>query len=109
MIVTDTNGCLSEATSYPLSHLDTIIYTTGINQAAEPDAPVIYPNPATNKLFIRYSKKVDIAISTIDNKTVLEQPSAKEIDITPLPCGIYIITLYDENRNRILVRKLVKE
>ncbi len=109
VIVTDTNGCLSEATSYPLTHLDTIIITTGICQQAEPDAPVIFPNPATNKIFVRYSKNVGISITGIDNKTVLEAASAKEIDITSLPCGVYIITLYDENRNRILVRKLVKE
>ena len=109
VIVTDTNGCVSAATNYPLAHLDTIINITGVSQVTGITEPVIYPNPATSKLFIQYSKKVGITITGIDNRVMLEVASANEIDITSLPCGVYIISLYDENKNRLLVKKLVKQ
>ena len=108
LIVTDTNGCLSDAVSYPLSTLDTII-TTNVHQVSSYNMPVIYPNPATNKVYIQYAQNVEIIISSIDGKKILDKPSTNEIDISALPHGLYIITLYDEDHNKLLTEKLVKQ
>ena len=109
VIVTDTNGCVSEAASYPLTHIDTIINAAAVIPLPGTDPPAIYPNPATNNLFVRYSENVRIVITAFDGKKILEEPSARVIDITSLPLGVYIITLQDENGNRLLVRKLIKQ
>jgi hypothetical protein len=104
VIVVDTYGCVSAAATYPLTllHLEAG-YVNGR------DLPVIYPNPASDRVYVQYSKNVKISIADVDGRVLLEMPSAKEIDIRSLSQGIYIIALYDEDNRRILVEKLIRQ
>ena len=103
VIVTDGNGCISEATSY-------IVHSVilSASQVSGYDAPSVYPNPATNKVYVQYAQNVNIRISGMDGKILIEQSSAKEADIASLPYGVYVISLYYEQGNRLLTEKLVK-
>ncbi len=104
VIVTDTNGCHSVANTYPLHKL-----TLGVAQANAVDAPTIYPNPATDKVFIKADVLVHAVVSGIDGRTLLEGYSVSEMDIASLAPGLYMIALFDENGQRLLVEKLVKK
>jgi predicted RNase H-like HicB family nuclease len=104
VIVVDTNGCISAAATYPLTLIK--LEADNINRH---DLPVIYPNPASDKIYVQYSQNVRITITDIDGRVLFEKPSAKEIDISSLSQGIYIIALYDENNTRILVEKLIRQ
>ena len=104
VIVSDTNGCISQATSYPLHHL-----SLGVNQITEQGRPVIYPNPATETLYINYAENVRIIIAGADGKVVLTQSSAKEVNVSTLAPGVYFITLYDLQGNWLISDKLIKK
>ncbi len=104
VIVRDTNNCLSQATIY---RLDTIIL--GTNDVITKNLPIIYPNPTTGKIFINYNSNLHIQVSGIDGKQLLEYPSAKQIDMSLLPSGTYLIALYDEEGGWLLTQKVIKE
>ncbi len=104
VIVTDTNGCHSVANSYPLHKL-----TLGLAQANINDAASVYPNPATDKVMIKSVNPVHAIISGIDGRTLLEGYAVRDMDISSLASGLYIITLFDTDGQRLLVEKLVKK
>ncbi len=99
--VTDANGCTGSATWFYYDY-------TGVNNV-NTSAARIYPNPATSTLFIESAVTVRAVVSAMDGKTVLEQADAKQIDITGLASGMYIVTLYDAEGQALLTGKLVKE
>ena len=104
VIVTDTNGCVSEATNYTLR---TVLL--GVEEATGAKRPGIYPNPSTGMVYIQYPEPVQISISSMDGRMMLQQPSTTQIDISALATGVYIITLQDKEGNRICAEKLIKQ
>ena len=101
--VTDTNGCQA---SSPQVYYN--VAMLGVGNEANADIH-IYPNPAKNVVHIASAIKVRAVISSADGKVAMEQADAKEINISNLATGIYIITLYNENGAQVMVQKLVKE
>ena len=70
----------------------------------------IYPNPANDKLFIKSDKSSNVVtkIFNLQGKQVLNKEiSEKEIDISGLSKGIYIIKIIDSEDIKII--KLIKE
>ena len=102
--VTDTNGCAgtsayvdytsSEAAGIPIQA------NAGIH---------IYPNPASETVYIESGVNVRAVLSDIDGKTVVEQGNAKRLDISNLASGVYFISLYADGGQRIMVEKIVKQ
>jgi PKD repeat protein len=82
---------------------------TGINNInSRDDGITVYPNPATNELFISATQKINsIAISNRLGQTVLQNQYNSEtinVGIANLPPGIYFIKI-----NGYEVRKFIKE
>ena len=103
--VTDTNGCQSVSDVFVLSSADLSALGVGtVNKGAI----TIYPNPAQTLLHIASAVTVRAQISSIDGRTVLEQSQAKDIDISGLADGVYMIMLYDDNGLMVKTEKLVK-
>ena len=103
--VTDTNGCQS--------HSDVYVYTGGAttfigNTQSAVGSIRIYPNPAQTMVHIESAIQVRAVISSIDGRTILNITAAKDIDITNLADGIYMIMLYDDNGSLLKAEKLVK-
>ncbi len=99
--VTDTNGCSSRASWYVYNY-------SGVNNITATTAR-IYPNPATSTLFIDASVNVRAVISGIDGKKVMEQANAKEVNISTLAAGMYLVALYNDEGQIVMMQKLVKE
>ena len=99
--VTDTNGCSSRASWYVYNY-------SGVSNIAATTARM-YPNPATSTLFIDASVNVRAVISGIDGKKVMEQANAKEVNISALAAGMYLVALYDDEGQIVMMQKLVKE
>ena len=99
--VTDANGCSGTASWYYNNY--TAVSNVNTSTAR------IYPNPATSTVFIEASVTVRAVISSVDGKVVMEQTDAKEMDISKLANGLYVISLLDEEGHQVLVQKLVKE
>ncbi len=69
----------------------------------------VYPNPVSNKVIIDTKSSIDkIEIIDIDGKRILlKEKPAKELDVSHLPRGVYVLRVFTENRG-ILTFKLIK-
>ncbi len=103
--VTDTNGCISVADAYPVTNL-TPTETGKVNAY---NLPVIAPNPASEILYVQYATPVNITITSVDGKKLIEKRLSNEINVAQLANGIYLIALYDEEGKRLITEKFVKE
>ncbi len=99
--VTDTNGCQSVSAAYILGN------ATGIDNVNNTDI-AIFPNPASQSVHIGSLVPVRAVISSIDGKALINMADAKEINISELADGFYIITVYDAENNLLKTQKLVK-
>ena len=100
--VTDDNGCTSRSAPYHMIDLG----VNGINNSNSID---INPNPTTGMIHIASPVNVRAVISDVSGKVFMEQSAAKNMDIHTLPSGIYMIALFDDSGNRLLLQKLVKQ
>ncbi len=72
---------------------------------------LIYPNPASSKLFISHTVKIDrVEIFNITGSRVinLNNVTTEAIDVSDLTSGLYFISVIDVNNNNI-VRKFIKQ
>jgi hypothetical protein len=102
VIVGDAIGCKGFST------LALNIFNVGVNQISKEDIR-IYPNPASDHLQIEAPAGTKAVISGVEGKVIMEKVNPGTMDISKLPGGMYIITLYDESGTRLVVEKLVKE
>jgi hypothetical protein len=102
VLVTDTNRCVSKSLTYPLS-------SVSVKEIGSSSAPVIYPNPAKEKVFVQYTQPLRITITGMDGRLLIDAAHTNETDISTLASGVYLIAVYDTDGNRIAVEKLVKE
>ena len=103
VVVSDTNGCTGQ--SVPIAYNTA---QTGITTQTKTQIHV-YPNPAKQTVYIETAVNVRAVISDVDGKTELEQSNAKELDISRLADGVYFISLYGDDGQRLRVEKLVKQ
>ena len=101
--VTDTNGCQSVSDVYVLTAV------LGAGNVAAMSEIKIYPNPAQTELHISAPYSVRVEISSIDGRQMLSREQAKDIDISGLANGIYMVMLYDGNGQLVKAEKLVKD
>ncbi len=104
LVVTDTNGCTGSSTVF--------LYAGDLVQNVAPTAAGfhIYPNPAQSVLFIESAQKIDAKLTTIDGRLLLNIKDVKEIDLTTLPNGNYLITVLDNKTGAKLgTEKVLKQ
>jgi len=71
-----------------------------------------YPNPVDKALIIRSEWAVDVLIADKYGKPLLSSrlpAGLKIVDVSTLEPGIYVITLFQKDANRIISEKLVKK
>ncbi len=100
---TDAHGCSDSSNAYQITNV-----SVG-NVSAAATAIKIYPNPATSIVNVDIDGDIDVIIENIDGKVVLHQKEAKQIDISHLSAGIYLMNIIDKNGYLIKVEKLVKQ
>ncbi len=70
-----------------------------------------YPNPVDNLLILRSDYAVALKIADLTGKTrILQQmkPGLQTLDVSCLEKSIYIITIFHEESNQFITRKLIK-
>ena len=84
------------------------IGTNDINTTKNEIDKIIYPNPASDILYINTeSDNIRVLITDLDGKTVLDQViNNKEIDVKEIPTGLYLIKIFDHSD--ISIKKFVK-
>jgi len=89
--------------------IDNVEYktTTSVNKVDKNNAVKIYPNPSTENIYVNYEDNFSfINIINLQGKTIL-QSNQKNIDISGLENGIYIVQIATENG--VLNSKFVKQ
>jgi hypothetical protein len=69
---------------------------TGIKQYADKNGISIYPNPASNKIFIEQVSKenlLEITLSDVYGKEILKKNKQNEIDVSSLVNGVYFMQI----------------
>lgn len=92
--------------------LDHIQYTTtGINQQNNEMSLQVYPNPATDKIFVEAASKITkLELRAIDGKMLMTKtPNTMKtiVNINNLPNGIYFLSLSSERG--VVNKKIIKE
>ena len=101
--VTDANGCTGQ-TSVVVTVIDCegkAAKTTGIATVSSANIGM-YPNPATSSLHIAAAEKVNVSILSVDGKVLIDQKDAKEINVSNLVTGVYMVKIY--NQNNVLIK-----
>jgi len=101
VLVSDTNSC-------PGLSADHNVYWLAVDDVNAYEAVSIYPNPATSVLHIASAHAVHTVISSIAGKAILDSREAV-LDVSQLPAGIYVVTVYDGDGKRLLIDKLTRE
>ncbi len=100
--VTDTNGCPGMSSPY-------LIHTLGITHVStSADDIRIYPNPASSIVYFEAQGIINVSVSDLQGKILLQKDNAKSIDISELANGVYMIRVYDETNTILKTEKLVK-
>lgn len=98
--VTDVNGCSDSSDAYLVGPS-----SVAVTRLAEVK---IYPNPATSVLHIESPVAVTVKLMSIDGKLVAEQKEAKDIDVSKLANGLYMIMVYDQDNQLLKTSKFAK-
>ncbi|MCC6185941.1 MAG: T9SS type A sorting domain-containing protein [Chitinophagaceae bacterium] len=100
--VTDGNGCLNNS--------DTVMIqpSTKISNTAIKETLKIYPNPTNSKVFIDAPINVNVKVTDITGRLVLDAKEVQEIDLSRFADGSYLFLITDAENNIITVEKIDK-
>jgi hypothetical protein len=102
VIVTDTNGCQSSSSYYVLTGWHG---TTTVTEAVGNEDDVkIYPNPASTMVHIESGEQVRAIITSVDGRELMNIDAARDINISQLSNGVYLIIVY--NTENLILKKL---
>ncbi len=98
--VTDPAGCKKMSNPVVVVGISTInVYNNDIS---------IYPNPASSIIYIQAAINVNVTIYSMQGKMILHKDNAKDMNISELANGIYMVQVFDENNNLLKVERFVK-
>jgi len=100
--VEDSRGCyIMDTITVPLP--------TDVAEASGNNAVKLYPNPASDVLNIDAPQNVNIIISDVSGKTLRTVENAKQVNVSDMSTGIYIISILDEKNQLIGHSKFMKQ
>ena len=100
--LTDVNGCNS------LSDTVTINNTTNIGIHPAKAALKMYPNPTHNIVYIDAPIKVNVKVTDLIGRLLIDAKNAREVNLENFVAGTYIIIISDEESNLIAIEKMNK-
>ncbi len=100
-VIVNDGICTDTSAAYEVKNVD----IADIRKAALIKA---YPNPAYDQLHIQSPMPVQVSISNMEGKVLLQQSNTTVIDISVLPAGLYLLSFTDRNNNFIQMVKLTK-
>ncbi|MCD6010590.1 MAG: surface protein [Flavipsychrobacter sp.] len=96
VIVSNTYSC--SITSFP---------QTITEIKCNPEDLRIYPNPTSSTLHLGWCKPVNTRLTGTDGKTIKTE-HINQLDLTPLPNGIYQLSVFDELGNKLRTETITK-
>jgi Secretion system C-terminal sorting domain len=103
VVVLDANRCIDTSAVYKLAGV------SGVQQLVSADEIRIYPNPASSVVSIDAPVLFNASVMSMDGKVLIRRSLAKEINVSTLANGMYMIMLYNERGQLLKAAKFVKE
>lgn len=100
-VVVESGPCSDTSAIYIVDNVS--VEEVGAGQHAR-----IYPNPATDRVYIQAPAAVGVSIRSIDGRFIREIKETKTFSVADLPAGIYMLHLKDTKGKWQQVEKLVK-
>jgi hypothetical protein len=100
--VVDHNGCSQMSDSVVVD-----VLSVGRNIMNNIDVK-IFPNPATTIVYIECAQAVNVKVTGLEGKSVMEVNNATQLDLGNLANGVYLINVYDANDKLLKVERLLK-
>lgn len=112
VIVTDIHGCQSVSPAYVVTHITPgppePTATNGLVDITISGDIRIFPNPAQNMIHIESENVVRAVITSLDGRIVIDMPEAKDVSISGIADGIYLVKLFNTDGSLVKTEKLVK-
>ncbi len=68
----------------------------------------LYPNPSRDILYIQYTGPVNVAINSMEGRSIARYHNCSEINVRDFPLGTYVITVSDQDATILYVERFVK-
>ncbi len=104
VVVSDANGCTDTSAIWVVGGVPSL-HTQPVSISSEIK---IYPNPATTILHIDAPVKVLVSVISIDGTVLIDHKEAITLNVDQLSNGMYLIMVYDENKNLLKTEKFTK-
>lgn len=101
--VTDVNGCSKYSDTVTVVNLS-VADVQGVQNDVR-----IYPNPSTGIVNIESTISVNVLVTDLVGRTVLQASKAKEVDMTNFADGIYLFRISDQSGSLIKMEKVTKQ
>jgi len=98
--VVDSNGCTGTSVVYNP--------TEGVASVNANNIVSVYPNPTSGIIYITATQKVNVTITGIDGRQIATYKAPKEVDLSGLSDGIYLLRITDDKEGLISIQKMVK-
>jgi hypothetical protein len=102
VLATDANGCTS------MSAIAWIQDAAGVNAVVKTDEIKIFPNPATDVLYIQSPVPLRVALYNAQGQKLAEQEQASALSIAQLADGIYSLVVTDAQGGYIKTERIMK-
>jgi hypothetical protein len=99
---------VSDGTCTDTSAAYVIAEGTGIDDPELAARIQIFPNPATDVVYVSSPVAVSLSITSIEGKQIKKADHAKQISVNELQQGMYFLHVWDKNGNLIKVNKFIK-
>jgi hypothetical protein len=103
VVVTDAEGC-SDTAHYEVTSVVGIEPIDMLQSLTK-----IYPNPAATMLYVSSPARVNLTLTSVQGTTVLYSRGSKNMDLSNVAEGIYLLRITDMDGRLIKVEKIVKQ
>lgn len=100
--VTDTFGCENMSATRTIANV-------GVNDVNLEQSVSVVPNPTSGIVKIISPVKVNAVVTGLEGKVIMMQNNAETIDISALADGMYMVTLYTRNGEKITTKRVIKQ
>ncbi len=104
VVVTTAENCADTSDVYKVTE-----DPSGIEEAIRAREVTIYPNPTDGVIYIASPVPLTAFLTGIEGKELISRERVQQISIGHLPCGLYLLKLFDVKGNLIKVEKIVRK
>lgn len=103
LVATNDEGCRDTSDVYSITNY------TGIDGVDRIAAQIsVYPNPASDIVFVNAPLAVNLALTDVAGKVLRQASNAKSLSVKEMAAGIYFLRIMDKNGSVLKTEKIVK-